>query len=188
MALALLSPGAARAAPPRGVPVVFDRIVAVVDGEPILLSTLRRRAAPFVHPSKGVPGYRRQQQLRQTYRMLMKRLIDERLVDSAARDAGISVDKADVDAAIARVAAQNHMKKRELQAAVRGAGMTGKEYRDEIRRQIVEYRLLYAFMRRVGVKVHGKDKKERERSVERERKRWMAKLRSHASIEQYFDP
>jgi len=187
MALVLLAPGALRAAP-RGAPVVFDRIAAVVDGEPILLSTLRKRAAPFVHPSKGVPGYQRQKELRQTYRMLMKQLIDERLIDLAARDAGVSMDRAAVDGALDRVAAQNDMKRSELVALVRTHGMSEKEYRDDIRRQLVEYQLVYAFMRRKGVKVDGKDPKEQEQIVERERKRWMADLRRHASIQQYFRP
>lgn len=188
MALALLVCGAARAEPGAAPHTLIDRIVAVVDGEPILLSTLRRRAAPYLHRSSGVPGFRRQQTLRRLYRTLMKRLVEERLVARAARDEGIVVERADVDRALDRVAAQNHMKRSELARAVRAAGMTDDEYRGEIRRQLVETRLLYLVMNRDGVRFDGKDDKEQQSIREREHKRWMAELRRHASIQQYFRP
>ncbi len=188
MALALLSTGAARAEPPLRSPVVFDRIVAVVDGEPILLSTLRERAAPFIHPSKGVPSYQSQKELHQTYRMLMKQLIDERLIDRAARAAGISFDRAFMDSVIDAVAVQNHMKKKELLEMVRASGISEDEYRAELRRQYAEAQLLYAFMRRVGVSLDGKGEKEQAAITRREHKRWMAELYRRASIQQYFRP
>lgn len=187
--LAMLSPGVARAATPeRGARVVIDRVVAVVDGQPILLSTLRRRAAPFIHASRGVPGYHRQQALRRVYRELMRRLVDERLVECAARDAGFSVDRATVNAAIDAVEKQNHMKHADLLRALRGAGMNEKEYRAVIRRHLLERELLDAYIQKDGVRLDGKDEKEQTRIMERERKRWMADLRRHASIQQYFQP
>ncbi len=188
MAFALLSSGVARAEPHVTTPVVFDRIVAVVEGEPILLSALRRRAAPFLHPTPGVPGLRRQRALRKLYRGLMKRLIEERLVERAARDAGISMDRAAVDRTLALVAVHNHMKRAELLARVRAAGMTEQEYRAELQRQLVESQLLYAFMRKHHVRIDGEDDTARAHIMERERRRWMAGLYGHASIQQYFRP
>ncbi len=167
---------------------VFDRIVAVVDGEPILLSTLRRHAAPWLHDSSRMPEFRRREARRKVYRKLLSRLIEERLVARAARDSGLSMDRTAVDHTIDRIAAQNAMSRSDLLARVRAAGVGEEQYRAELRSELLEHDLLWTFMQKRGVPLAGKGDKELSRIMQRERKRWIADLRRHASIQQYFRP
>lgn len=174
-----------RAATPKA--VVVDRIVAVVDGDPILLSTLRARARSSLKQLPSAPEARRKA-ARKLYHTLVKRLVEERLVEHAARDAGVKMDRAAVDRTIERLAAQWHYTREELLQRVRDAGMTEDDYRAEIGRQLVERDLLWAFMRKSGVHLDGAGDEKQARVWEREHKRWIKGLREHASIQQYYWP
>ena len=183
--LAVLQVRAAHAEPRA---VVFDRIVAVVDGEPILLSTLRQRAVPWLHESSRMPEFRRREARRKVYRKLLSRLIEERLVARAARDSGLRMDRTVVDHTIDAIAKQNAMSRSALLERVRAAGVGEEQYRAELRSELLERDLLWTFMQQHGVPLDGKGDRELSRIMQRERKRWMADLRRHASIQQYFRP
>ena len=82
LGLSLASAQAARAE-------VIERVSAVVNDRVVLLSELRRRAAPFLEQlvEKSADANERKARLKQLYERLLQGLIDEELVEQAAKKA-----------------------------------------------------------------------------------------------------
>jgi len=138
-----LALGAALAALPARATVV-EKVVAVVGERSILLSEVRERAKPFllkIHAE--VPaGAQRNAAISQTYKSVLERMVDEDLQTRAANRSKIVVDAKEVDDAIGRVAAQNGLSVDKLVAEAARSGLDEKAYRTEIRRQVLEAKLL----------------------------------------------
>lgn len=160
---------------------VIERVVALVDGKPILSSELRHRAAPEERAlmARDLPAWRLAPLRRQLLCDVLRRLVDERLVAEEARARGITVTEAEIDQAIEGVAAQQRWSRPELEAAVMAHGWTLAEYRRELASQLLEARLLALEASRSG---------ERTQDWNRERERWLAGLRKRAFIEIRLSP
>lgn len=125
--------------------VVVERIVAVVGDEPILLSDLRARAKPFLLQiqQRVRPGAEQAAAESQVFKDLLEKMIDERLEAQAAERAGITVNAEEIENALRNIAASQGMPPAQLVKEARArSGMTELEYRDELRRQIVEGKML----------------------------------------------
>lgn len=128
---------------PAGATVV-ERVVAVVGDQAILLSELRQRARPFlieIHtkaPSEAQRAAAESELLRQ----MLDRMIDDQLEAQAASKHRIRVESEEIDKAIARLAMVQDLTVEQLIAEVLRSGMTAQEYRNEIRRQLIEGKLL----------------------------------------------
>jgi len=125
--------------------IVVERIVAVVGDEPILLSELRARAKPFLLQvqARVRPGAEQAAAESQIFKDLLEKMIDERLEAQAAVRAGISVTPDEVENAFRNIAAAQGITTVELFKEARTrSGLTEQEYRDEIRRQIIEGKML----------------------------------------------
>lgn len=121
---------------------VVERVVATVDDEAIFLSDLRKRAMPFLPRLMEVPELQRLAALRQLYEELLEQLINEELVERAAQAQQIRVSAADVDRAVQNVIRQNGLGEEEFWSVVEQQGYTQAEYRSDLRRQLLRYRLL----------------------------------------------
>lgn len=121
---------------------VVERVVATVDDEAIFLSDLRKRAMPFLPRLMEVPELQRLAALRQLYEELLEQLINEELVERAAQAQQIRVSAADVDRAVQNVIRQNGLSEEEFWSVVEQQGYTQAEYRSDLRRQLLRYRLL----------------------------------------------
>jgi len=123
---------------------IVERIVAVVGERPILLSELRHRARPMLLRIAAATPNPTQQAAQESemFRELLTRLIDERLEEQAADKAHITVSPDEVDNGIRQVAAQNRLDPKQLVAEAKRAGLTEQDYRDEIRRQVLEGKLI----------------------------------------------
>lgn len=119
---------------------IVERIVAVVGERAILLSDLRQRSRPFlVRVHQQYPeGPQRAAATSQVYKVVLGRMVEEELEEEAARRAGVTVTSQDVDDAIERVALQNGLTKAAILSEARQSGLTTEQYRDEIRRQLVQ--------------------------------------------------
>ncbi len=123
---------------------IVERIVAVVGERPILLSELRQRARPHLvriamqtqNPSQQAAAES------EIFRELLTRLIDERLEEQAADKAHLTVTAEEVDNGIRQVAAQARLDPKILVAEAKRQGLTEQDYRDEIRRQVLEGKLI----------------------------------------------
>src|SRR5690606_6624537 len=101
LGLAALAPGTARAAPRP-----LDRVVAVVDRSPILLSEVRARAKPILArmaADRGKPlgdG-----DVAAVHRELVDVMVDERLIAREAEERHLTVGPDEVDRALDSIAA-----------------------------------------------------------------------------------
>lgn len=122
----------------------IERVVAVVDESAILLSELRRRAAPFLQ--RALAGARgdteRRSRTRELYKQLVEQLVDEELVELAAKKGSITVTSLEIDQAIDNVRKQNHLEEVAFWEAVKGQGFTEKQYRQDVRKQLLRLKVI----------------------------------------------
>ena len=142
VALALAGPGAKAS--------IVERVVAVIGERPVLWTELLHRAAV------GRVQIRMQThdlnvisvQEQEMYKELLERMIDDRLEEQQADRARIVTSPEEIDRGISNIAAQAQQQQghsvsvADVLEEVRRRGMTEQEFRDEIRRQIVEGKLV----------------------------------------------
>lgn len=123
---------------------IVERVVAVIGDRPVLLSELRARARPFLAQIAASAGTPAQQAAAESemFRDLLDRMIDERLEEQAAEKAKLAVSAEEIDGAMSNVATQAHVSVRELVNEAKKRGLSEQEYRDEIRRQLLEGKLI----------------------------------------------
>jgi peptidyl-prolyl cis-trans isomerase SurA len=128
---------------PAGATIV-ERVVAVVGDRAILLSELLERARPFqMQVYASVPeGASRNAALSQLYRQLVERLVDEELQQREAVRANITVSAEEIQSALERVAKQNDVSVEQLFEEAQKNGLGVAEYRQEIRRQLLDAKML----------------------------------------------
>lgn len=133
------------AAPPPPKPAeLLDRIVAVVGDKALFLSELRHRARPLLARLEAVAADARAKGAARTevYREMLERMIDEVVEQREADKLHVSVSADEVDGAIRQVASGIKLTEAELLAEAARQGMPERDYRDEIRRQILEAKLI----------------------------------------------
>lgn len=137
-ALAMVSPREAHA-------VTVEKIVAIIGDDAILQSDLRSRGAPFLRQiMKQFPaGPQRAAAESQMFKELVDDMVEETLEAQAAERLKITVAPDELDKAFEQLAAGQRMTVDQLFAATEErTGLRETEYRAEIRRQILEGKLL----------------------------------------------
>jgi len=146
LVLGLVMAGVLLAVPRAAQAVVVERIVAVIGERAILLSDLRTRARPFlvqlhVRCPLGTPPCIPAEN--KIYGQLLERIVNEELERQAAARSNITVSSDDIDKTLQRIARIAKMSLSQLFEDVRKqSGMTEQEYRREIRRQVLEGKLV----------------------------------------------
>jgi peptidyl-prolyl cis-trans isomerase SurA len=143
-AWAVLTGSVAFVAPRTAQATIVERVVAVVADKAILLSDLFQRARPFqLQVYSSVPeGASRNAALSQLYKQLVEKLVDEELQGREAVRANITVSSQEIQAAIERVAKQNEVTVEQLFEEAQKNGLNLTEYRQEIRRQLLDAKML----------------------------------------------
>ena len=137
LALVLLA-----AAPRPASAEIIERVVAVVNDDAIFLSELRRRAAPFLEQViTGANEQERKSRIDKLYEQFLRELVDEQLIEQAARKMNITVSSAEVDQAIDNVRSQNSLTADKFWEAVKGQGFTEKQYRADVRKQLLRLKV-----------------------------------------------
>ncbi len=134
-----LAPSAAQAAEKGD---IIERIIAVVNGEALLLSELRQRAAPFLPRLLQAPELQRMTLMTQLYDELLTQIIDERLLEQESRKLSVSVTSADVDRAIDNVKRQSGLDGPAFWDAVRAQGFEEDQYKGDVRRQLLRLKVV----------------------------------------------
>ncbi|HKK02187.1 MAG TPA: peptidyl-prolyl cis-trans isomerase [Desulfuromonadales bacterium] len=121
---------------------VVDRIAAIVNNEIITTVQLNqeiesRLQAQGKTEKDLLPG-----DLSSLRKQALSQLIDETLIKERADADGIQITGKDVDAAIQDVERQNHMTRDQLIAALKAQGMDFDAYRENMRRQILRFKLM----------------------------------------------
>jgi len=137
IALFALLPTLASAQPRQ--PIAIDRVVAVVNDEAITLHELRDRLATVVRQlrSRGTPLPEREILEKQ----LLDRLIVDRLQMQFAKESGLRIPDAELDAALRRIAENNRLALADFRAALERDGIAWQRFREDIRAEITIARL-----------------------------------------------
>ena len=129
---------------------IVERVVAVIGERAILWTDVLRRAAAgrvqirMQTRDPNVIGVQEQEM----YRELLDRMIDDRLEQQQADKAHLNVTQEEIDRGIANIAAQAQAQQgrtvtaADIIAEVRRRGLTEQDFHDEIRRQILEGKLI----------------------------------------------
>ncbi len=135
---------AALAFAPAAHATVVERIVATVGERAILLSDLKKRAEPFMlQMQQTVPaGAQRNAATSQVYKAVLQKIVDEELMEKAATQAKVTITPTEIDEALKRVAQQNKLTVEQVVSEAERAGMSESKYREELRRQLLEAKLL----------------------------------------------
>jgi peptidyl-prolyl cis-trans isomerase SurA len=123
---------------------VVEKIVAVVGERAILLSELRQRARPFlVQIHQRYPAGAQQAEAADALsRQLLERMIDDLLERQVADKHHISVTAEEIDAALQRLAMVQNLTTDQLVSEAMRSGLSAQDYREELRRQLLEGKLL----------------------------------------------
>jgi peptidyl-prolyl cis-trans isomerase SurA len=129
---------------------IVERVVAVIGERPILWTDLLRRAASGriqIRIQTRDPNVISVQE-QEMYRELLDKMIDDRLEQQQADKAHITVAQEEIDRGITNIALQAQQQQghpvtpADVVSEVRRRGMTEQDFRDEIRRQILEGKLI----------------------------------------------
>jgi peptidyl-prolyl cis-trans isomerase SurA len=130
--------------------VIVERVVAVIGERPVLWTELVHRAITTriqIRMQTRDPNIISVQE-QEMYKELLDRMIDDRLEEQHADKAHIAVSTEEIDRGIANIAAQAQAQQgrsvtpQDVLSEVRRRGMSDQDFRDEIRRQILEGKLI----------------------------------------------
>ena len=124
--------------------VVIERVVAVVGDRPILLSELRHRARPNLLRLVAGGKDANFQAAAQTeiFKELLNKMIDDRLEEQVAEKSRLSVNNEEVDRGISNVANNAKTSVPGVLEEVRRQGLSEQDFREELKRQILEGKLI----------------------------------------------
>jgi len=129
---------------------IVERVVAVIGERPVLWTELLHRAAPAriqIRMRANDPNVVSVQE-QEMYKELLQSMISDRLEEQQADKAHITVTPEEIDRAVAQIAAQAQAQQRRPVTArdvleeVRRQGMTEQDFRDQIRREVLEGKLM----------------------------------------------
>lgn len=123
---------------------VVERVVAVVGTDAILLSELRKRARPVLLQiyERVPPGPQRSAVESEMYKELLQQMVDERLVQLAARRSQKMASSEEITNGVRNLAAMQNMSVDDLVAAAHASGMSEGELRAQVGRQVLEQKML----------------------------------------------
>ena len=136
-AAAMAAPRALHAQALPGEPL--DRIVAVVDEDVVLQSELDRQVNRVVAQYASSPQQLPPRDVLE--HQVLERLILQKLQITRADSSGVKVSDADIDQALAALAAQNKMDLSQLRMAIQQQGMDYEQFRRSVRDELVVQRL-----------------------------------------------
>jgi peptidyl-prolyl cis-trans isomerase SurA len=131
--------------------VVVDGVAAVVNGEVITLLELEKAGRLALEEQlRTAPAAEQERLRREVLSAILDQLVLVRIQSQRARQAGIQVTPAEIDAAILNIREDNRMSEEVLARVLQERGMTQDEYRSDIEDQI---RLSKLVQREIRAKV-----------------------------------
>lgn len=122
---------------------VVERVVATVNDEALFLSDLRRKSIPFLPQVMNAGSTtERQARMEQLYEQLLERLIDEEILLQTAADMRLRAAREEVDRAIENLRSQSGLEEDAFWELVKSQGMTRAQYREDMRRQVLQYKVI----------------------------------------------
>ncbi|MBI4208609.1 MAG: peptidyl-prolyl cis-trans isomerase [Deltaproteobacteria bacterium] len=128
-----------------GAPIV-DRVVAVVNKEPITLWNLERSKL-FTELQRELSGYSEMEAVSSDPQILLESLIEEILLNQQAQTEKIEIRSEEIEQAMNQLLEQKEWKREDLQKLLDSKGFSEEEYRHSVEKQIARYRLVSSHVR-----------------------------------------
>ncbi len=127
---------------------MVDRNVAIVNNDTITLSEVNELAKPYFDQVRAeVPAEQQAEAMAQARRMVIERLIDKRLVAQEAAKRNLKVSDAEVESTLQQLLLSRKVSKEEFARELSAIGMSEKQYREELREQILGSKVINAVVR-----------------------------------------
>ena len=117
---------------------IVNRIAAIVNDDVITTNQIERKLVEY----KAKPAIPSDSDMERIRRRMLNKLIEETLVEQRIKELKIQVSDADVEAAIRDVERSNKLNREQLKAALLQQGMTFEEYKENIHKELLHFRLL----------------------------------------------
>ncbi len=123
---------------------IVDRIVAVVNGEPITMYELEQQAAPtLAQYLKGIKDPKKIAVKRhEILSKILPSMIDQTLVDQEVKKRHLKVTPAEVNATIQSIMAKNHLNLKEFKKVLHDSGTNIAAYKKEISHELLRLQLI----------------------------------------------
>ena len=122
---------------------LVDRIVAKVNDDVITLSEFNEEGeGTFEKIRENAPSDQIRSSLRQAKKDILSGLIDRMLISQKAEISGLSVSNEDLDATISRILEQNQITMKQFMEQLQVLGMTEAQYRDKMKNQMLQSKLI----------------------------------------------
>jgi peptidyl-prolyl cis-trans isomerase SurA len=143
VALAMAAAGLAHGAE------IVDRVVAVVNDDPIALSDLNRQMKPYAEQIKqrGFSLAKQRKLLFNVRSDVLDQMINQKLTDQELRRYRIRVSEEELDTTIERIKETAFATDEQMRAALDAEGLSYEEYRGKIRDQVLRRKLINSEVR-----------------------------------------
>lgn len=123
---------------------VVDRIVAIVNDDIVTLVQLEKETAPYIEniESSEYPDEKKQEMMQAINKKILNALVDQSLTHQEAKKYHITVSDVDIDAAVENVKNAKSLTQEEFEKALEQEGLTLKEYRGSVKKQILQGKLI----------------------------------------------
>lgn len=123
---------------------VIDRIVAIVNTDIVTLTQLNKETAPYIKniESSGYSDEKKKEATREINKKVLDALIDRSLTQQEAKKYQINVSDTEINDALENVKKSKSLSQEEFENALNQEGFTLMEYRENVKKQILQSRLI----------------------------------------------
>jgi peptidyl-prolyl cis-trans isomerase SurA len=121
---------------------VVDRVVAVVNQEPITLSEVEKRIPPLEEEIMGEDRLEKQERMQVLYRQVLEKLIEEKLIDQEVKKSGVKISSKDIEATVEQIKHRNSATQEDLEKALAVEGLTLEAYKKQIEKSLQRQKLI----------------------------------------------
>lgn len=126
-----------------------DRIVAVVNGEIITMYDLNKNLAPLVERFKDMElGPTDKMRLEEVRRQLLRRMIDDLLLEQEAKRLNLTVTDNDIETHIRRLRSEKNLSEDDFERQLALQNLTPSQYKTLLRKEMLKHRLLNFMVQR----------------------------------------
>nr|NJM02433.1 hypothetical protein [Desulfobacula sp.] len=147
----------------------LDRIVALVDGDIITQAQLNKETERYrksIEASES-PEEKKKALIDELNRKMLESLIDQSLTQQEAKKYNIEIAEAEIDGAIENIKKTKALSQEALEKAIAQEGLTVEEYRENIKKQILQARLINFAVKSKVVITDAEIKKQYEANAEK---------------------
>jgi len=123
---------------------VIDRIVAIVNNDIVTLVQLSKETAPYIKniESSGSSEEKKNEAVKQINNKILMAMVDRSLTQQEAQKYRITVSDTEIENALENVKKERSFSQEDFEDALKKEGRTIKGYREDVRKQILQSKLI----------------------------------------------